>query len=403
MQHSPWHPILPLGDISYQDIRVDLDWLDNAKASWDRTKSQLDPDITRGFTDDLYRSVAVETGIIEGLYDLDRGVTQTLVAVGFTKDAVERAGESVPESTLSMLRDHLGGLDFIMDYIGGTRSFTTAYIRELHALVTASQTTSEAISQVGHKTEIEMRHGNYKRLPNNPLTPQGVVHEYTPVEQVAVQMDELVRLFQDIDADEHSVTKAAWLHHRFTQIHPFQDGNGRVARLLASMVLIKGGYFPFHIRRDDRDGYFEALELADAGRLEPLIKLTAWRLHEDILSAVFKVGEDAEKQMPAGGDARSLTQDVAALVAARRQRDQSEILEQRRQVNKFAMEDLLPHLVVTIENRLNEANTEFNKLAVPFEHWVDSGGAHDGRGHWWGYQNCENSTGTQISSKYVRE
>ena len=45
--------------------------------------------------------------------------------------------------------------------------------------------------------------------------------------------------------------EAAWLHHRFTQIHPYQDGNGRVARALASLLFIKAGWFPVVVTRDD--------------------------------------------------------------------------------------------------------------------------------------------------------
>ena len=67
--------------------------------------------------------------------------------------------------------------------------------------------------------------------------------------------------------------EAAWLHHRFTQIHPFQDGNGRVARALASLVLLRAGWFPLVVTRDERDEYIGALESADSGDLAPLIDL----------------------------------------------------------------------------------------------------------------------------------
>ena len=69
--------------------------------------------------------------------------------------------------------------------------------------------------------------------------------------------------------------QAAWLHHRFAQIHPFQDGNGRIARAIASMVLIKGGLFPLVVTRDDRTKYLSALEAADYGDLKPLVDMIA--------------------------------------------------------------------------------------------------------------------------------
>ena len=67
--------------------------------------------------------------------------------------------------------------------------------------------------------------------------------------------------------------EAAWLHHRFTQIHPFQDGNGRVARCLASLVFIQAGWFPLVLTRDDRAVYIGASEKADAGDLSDMINL----------------------------------------------------------------------------------------------------------------------------------
>jgi hypothetical protein len=65
--------------------------------------------------------------------------------------------------------------------------------------------------------------------------------------------------------------EAAWLHHRFTQIHPYEDGNGRVARALASLLFIKAGWFPVVVTRDDRPRYIDVLEASDEGELIPFI------------------------------------------------------------------------------------------------------------------------------------
>ena len=73
--------------------------------------------------------------------------------------------------------------------------------------------------------------------------------------------------------DVPSEVQAAWLHHRFTQIHPFQDGNGRVARAIASLVLVKDGLFPLVVTREDKPKYLDSLEAADEGDLKPLIDL----------------------------------------------------------------------------------------------------------------------------------
>jgi hypothetical protein len=89
-------------------------------------------------------------------------------------------------------------------------------------------------------------------------------------------MDKLISIHTDhVAKGMPSEVQAAWLHHRFTQIHPFQDGNGRLARAIASLVLVKDGLFPLVVTRDDKSTYLDALEKADAGCLKPLIDLIA--------------------------------------------------------------------------------------------------------------------------------
>ncbi len=51
-------------------------------------------------------------------------------------------------------------------------------------------------------------------------------------------------------------------HYRLTTIHPFSDGNGRTARLLMNLILIRGGYPPVAVRPEDRKTYLDALERA---------------------------------------------------------------------------------------------------------------------------------------------
>ena len=86
--------------------------------------------------------------------------------------------------------------------------------------------------------------------------------------------------------------EAAWLHHAFTQIHPFQDGNGRVARALASLVFIKNGFFPLVVSRDDRIRYIEALEASEAGASEELIGLFSKIQKRSLTKAIGHAADD---------------------------------------------------------------------------------------------------------------
>jgi hypothetical protein len=60
------------------------------------------------------------------------------------------------------------------------------------------------------------------------------------------------------------------LHHDFIRIHPFDDGNGRVVRLLVNYVLLKVGLLPLVVKGRDRHRYLEVIAFADAGDLRPL-------------------------------------------------------------------------------------------------------------------------------------
>jgi Fic family protein len=72
-------------------------------------------------------------------------------------------------------------------------------------------------------------------------------------------------------------------HFRLTAIHPFMDGNGRTARLLMNLLLIRGGYPPVAVRPGDRKPYLDALEQASlAGDLQPFQLLTHERLDQTL-------------------------------------------------------------------------------------------------------------------------
>lgn len=104
---------------------------------------------------------------------------------------------------------------------------------------------------------------------------------------------------------------AAWLHHRFLQIHPFQDGNGRVARALASLVLIRAGWLPLVVTRRDRPRYISALQEADSGTPRPLIDLfgsiqkRAFRTGLSIVGDVQREDARLDQMLDAIGEAFS--------------------------------------------------------------------------------------------------
>lgn len=220
----------------------------------------------------MVRWWSIETGVIERVFDISLGVTQVLVAQGFDASLIPHGESDRPAGeVIQILEDHVSSMEMVMDVVGGSRKLTVGWIKELHALICAHQEYAEAVTQLGQHVKIPLPRGTFKSRPNSPKRPDGSIHEYCPPEHVAAEMDRLVQLYEGLPADLPEV-RSAWLHHAFTAIHPFEDGNGRVARALASIDFIRANMFPLLIERTDKySEYIPALEQADAGVLSKLI------------------------------------------------------------------------------------------------------------------------------------
>ncbi|MFA7585190.1 MAG: Fic family protein [Novosphingobium sp.] len=272
-----WNPSKGISDLEARPNDLSASEIPGIKAVWTNQRNRLSGTTQlRDFTEKMSREWAIETGIIENIYDIDRGVTQTLIDHGFKSDLIAHGSIDKPrEYVLQILKDQKGALDGIFDFVKSDRQLSVSYIKELHAALLRSQDTTEAIDMHGRSVDLPLIKGGWKEQPNYPVR-DGVTYTYCPPEHVASEMDRLVSIHSDhVAAGVPSEVQAAWIHHRFTQIHPFQDGNGRVARAIASLVLIKDGLFPLVVTRDEKPIYLNALEAADSGDLKPLIDLTA--------------------------------------------------------------------------------------------------------------------------------
>ena len=142
---------------------------------------------------------------------------------------------------------------------------TEAVIRKLHEILLIEPYQVQAITPDGLPTMKTVALGQYKTQPNYPRTPTGEIHYYASPEETPAKMDDLMRWYRDEMAKGamHRVEIAALFHHRFTAIHPFDDGNGRMSRLLMNLMLMQDGYPPAVIRLSERDQYLAALRRAD--------------------------------------------------------------------------------------------------------------------------------------------
>ncbi len=272
-----WQPETGITDIQSPWENLAASEINSIRKIWAEQQERLKgTSQLSNFTRRLSREWAIETGIIENLYQIDRGVTQTLIERGFQAEFLTHGSTNKPtDYVINLLRDQQDALEGVFNFIKQQRSLSTSYIKELHAALVRSQDHTDAQDPMGNLIGIPLIKGDWKKQPNYP-TKHGIIFAYCPPEQVASEMDRLVSMHRDhLDAGVAPEVEAAWLHHRFSQIHPFQDGNGRVSRAIASMVLVRAGLFPLVVTRDDKAKYLDALKAADNGDLGPLVDLFA--------------------------------------------------------------------------------------------------------------------------------
>lgn len=117
--------------------------------------------------------------------------------------------------------------------------------------------------------------GAYRLKDHDPLR-RGL----TPLPSSLVSADladwvhETDKTLRAVDS-EHIIEKLARIHAGFERIHPFPDGNGRVGRLVLTLLLVRCGYPPAIIRKDERDRYLKALRRSDEKDCGPLAELLA--------------------------------------------------------------------------------------------------------------------------------
>jgi Fic family protein len=181
------------------------------------------------------------------------------------------------------LKDHLDikghneAINFLISVVKEDADLTEVDICNLHKMVLVESYESPAITPDGQKTSKMILVGDYKKQPNHVKTPTGEMHYYANPEDVSILMGELVQWYNEARKNPtiHPSVLAAFFHHRFVAIHPFDDGNGRVARILMNLILMQRGYPPAVVKLKERTDYYAALGQADKNEYLPLMEFVA--------------------------------------------------------------------------------------------------------------------------------
>lgn len=132
--------------------------------------------------------------------------------------------------------------------------------------------------------------GQYKSFENMTVRSSGKIHSYLVPDDVSKAMSELVRQTNELllnansrDTVLHPLAIATSFHQQFLNvIHPFSDGNGRIARIFMNLILLKNGYPPIFIKEVNKDEYLRLFEISD-NDINPMLDFMCDRLIESIV------------------------------------------------------------------------------------------------------------------------
>ena len=142
---------------------------------------------------------------------------------------------------------------------------TQNFIRTLHRTLLREDYTVYRTLPGGVQTSYTIHAGQYKTRPNSVITRYGDRFEYASPEETPALMTDLVDWYNEAEqnGDYTPIELAILFHYRYIRIHPFEDGNGRIARLLMNYILARHGYPMIVVRSRLKNQYLEALHESD--------------------------------------------------------------------------------------------------------------------------------------------
>jgi Fic family protein len=144
------------------------------------------------------------------------------------------------------------------------RPLTESFIRELNRTILVEDFYKTQKTEAG-AVRYEVKVGVYKTRPNSVITATGEIFDYASPEETPALMTDLIKWYNEKDAKGEfcPIQLATLLHYRYIRIHPFEDGNGRIARLLVNYVLARHGYPMIIVQSKDKENYLNVLHKCD--------------------------------------------------------------------------------------------------------------------------------------------
>ena len=195
--HAIWNPDTGIIDLGGNIGDLSASEIPGIKAIWTDQRERLQGTAQLlNFTEKLSREWAIETGVIENLYEIERGVTQTLIEHGFQAELLSHGTTNKPRDyVIQLLRDQKDAHDGVFAFVKSDRNLSVSYIKELHAALLRSQDTTEGLDAQGRSVDIPLIKGAWKTQANYPVR-DGVTYTYCSPEHVGSEMDRMIEMHE---------------------------------------------------------------------------------------------------------------------------------------------------------------------------------------------------------------
>ncbi|MCL1969778.1 MAG: Fic family protein [Bacteroidetes bacterium] len=216
--------------------------------------------------------------------------------------------------------------------------------------------------------------GVYKTRPNSVITPTGEVFDYASPEETPSLMGDLVEWYRNEEQNGKLKVEelAALFHYRYIRIHPFDDGNGRIARLLVNYIFLRHNYPMLVIRADDRQNYLKVLHQCDLltgktpyngvhatlKQTKPLVDYISAVL-ENKLTALIKLAKgEISELIEAIDDEESGQKKVIRKSGRKRWSEVLELIKENQKITRSELSDKLGINPSAIQRHIQKLKTE---------------------------------------------
>ena len=219
----------------------------------------LSPENQKQLDDKFMLEFNYNSNHIEG-NTLTYGQTMSLLIHG-------KVDGAAPMHDYEEMKAHHAALEFVKQAIKEKdgRPLTETFIRQVHKIMLKEDYVVYE-NRGGQQMQYTIHAGIYKTRPNSVLTQTGEMFDYASPEETPALMTELVDWYNAAETEGRlsPLELAALFHYRYIRIHPFEDGNGRIARLMVNYILALHGYPMIVVQESDKNNYLAALEKCDS-------------------------------------------------------------------------------------------------------------------------------------------